>query len=239
MHKTRKIGTGRFSCVYEAQWRGDKVAIRIFQSRDEVLWQKECSFYKDLPRDNNILAFIASDRLGDSSATELYMITEYCPHGSLYEYLTLKSHHLSRQEMLRLATSVSSGLAYLHKEVTGTLGKCIIVHRNLTSKGIYVKKGGECAIGDFALALKSDCELSEKEIEKNPRQASKLYMAPELLDKTLVAGKSPFTLLLMADIYSLALVLWEIAFRTVSEGKIFNHSTAFCLYSTGASCIKV
>lgn len=202
------------------------MAVRIFPSRDEVVWLKECSFYKDVARHDNILAFIASDRHGGSSVTELYMITEYCQHGSLHEYL--RCHNLSKDEMLQLATSVACGLAYLHIEVTGTHGKCAIAHRNLTSKGIYVKKPGVCAVGDFALVLRSDCELSESEIEKNPRQAVRLYMAPELLDKTLIAGKSHFGLLLMADVYSLALVLWEIAFRTVSEGMISNYVFLGC-----------
>ena len=214
---TRLIGTGQFSRVYEASWRSDKVAVRLYQSRDEYVWHKECGFYEDMRRHDNILAFIASDRLGAPSATELYLITEYCPHGSLFEYLR-SSHSLTKKDMLRLATTIASGLSYLHIQVTGTYRKCAIAHRNLTSKGIYVKKGGVCAIGHFALALKSASEFTERDAEENPKQPAKRYLAPELLDRSLVPGNCAHVALLKADIYSLGLVLWEIAFRTQSEG---------------------
>ena len=192
--------------------------MRLYQSRDEFVWLKECNFYQDMRRHENVLAFIASDRLGAPSATELYLITEYCPHGSLFEYLR-STHNFTQADMLRLSSSIAAGLAYLHIEVTGTHKKPIIAHQNLTSKGIYVKKGGICAIGHFALALKSDRELTEKDSEKNPKQADKRYMAPELLDRSIVPGTCAHVALLKTDIYSLGLVLWEIAFRTGSEGR--------------------
>lgn len=170
-------------------------------------------------RHDNILAFIASDRLGAPSATELYLITEYCPHGSLYDYLR-SQHSLSKKDMLRLSSSIAAGLAYLHNPITGTYRKCEIAHRNLTSKGIYVKKGGVCALGHFALALKSASEFTEKDAEKNPKQPVKRYLAPELLDRSLVPGNCAHIALVKADVYSLGLVLWEIAFRTQSEGML-------------------
>ena len=203
--------------MYEASWRSEKVAVRLYQSRDEYVWRKECEFYEDMRRHDHILAFIASDRLGAPSATELYLITEYCPHGSLFEYLR-SSHSLTNKELLRLAISIASGLTYLHIQVTGTYRKCAIAHRNLTSKGIYVKKGGVCAIGHFALALKSASEFTEKDLEANPKQPAKRYLAPELLDRSLVPGNCAHVALLKADVYSLGLVLWEIAFRTECEG---------------------
>ncbi|XP_028399664.1 bone morphogenetic protein receptor type-1B-like [Dendronephthya gigantea] len=214
---TKLIHTGQFSRVYEALWRNDKVAVRLYPSRDEAVWLKECEFYDNMRRHDNILAFIASDRLGAPSATELYLITEYCPHGSLYDYLR-SQHSLTKKDMLRLSSSIASGLAYLHNPITGTYRKCEIAHRNLTSKGIFVKKGGVCAIGHFALALKSASEFTEKEAEKNPKQPVKRYLAPELLDRSLVPGNCAHIALVKADVYSLGLVLWEIAFRTQSEG---------------------
>ena len=215
---TKLIGTGQFSRVYEALWRNDKVAVRLYQSRDEAVWLKECGFFEDMRQHDNILAFIASDRLGAPSATELYLITEYCPHGSLFEYLR-SDHCLTKKDMLRLSSSIASGLAYLHIEVTGTYRRCAIAHRNLTSKGVFVKKGGVCAIGHFALALKSASEFTERDAEKNLKQPAKRYLAPELLDRRLVPGNCAHVGLLKADIYSLGLVLWEIAFRTESEGR--------------------
>ena len=221
MQLKKLIGTGQFSRVYEALWRNDKVAVRLYQSRDEHVWLRECSFYENMRRHDNILAFIASDRLGAPSGTELYLITEYCPHGSLFEYLRTE-HCITKTDMLRSSCSVASGLAYLHDQFTGKDKKFAVAHRNLTSKGIFVKKGGICAIGHFALALNSATEFTEQDAEKNPKLAVKRYLAPELLDRSLVPGNCAHASLLKADIYSLGLVLWEIAFRTESEGRLIG-----------------
>lgn len=45
---------------------------------------------------------------------EYWIITEYHPCGSLYDYL--KVHKLSWPQMVRLANSILEGLAYLHSE---------------------------------------------------------------------------------------------------------------------------
>ena len=51
--------------------------------------------------------FIAADLSGSHSWTQLYLITEYHPHGSLYDYLQL--HILQITDALRLALSACSG----------------------------------------------------------------------------------------------------------------------------------
>lgn len=215
------------------------MAVRLYQSRDEFVWFQECRFYEDMRRHNNILAFVASDRLGAPSATELYLITEYCPHGSLFEYLRSR-RSLTKQDMLRLSTGIASGLAYLHIQVNGTNKKFAIAHRNLTSKGVFVKKGGVCAIGHFALALKSESQITQKDLENIPKHAVRRYQAPELLEHTLIPGTCAHVGLLKADVYSLGLVLWEIAFRTESEGMIIYspYFYFFCSYCCNVvSCI--
>jgi len=45
-------------------------------------------------------------------------------------------------EMLILALSAASGLAHLHMEITGTMGKPAIAHRDLKSRNILVKNNG-------------------------------------------------------------------------------------------------
>ena len=64
--------------------------------------------------------FIAADIKGTGSWTQLFLISDYHEHGSLYDYLhgtTLDTH-----EMLTLAYSAACGLAHLHTEIFGTQG---------------------------------------------------------------------------------------------------------------------
>lgn len=59
------IGRGRFGEVYVGDWRGEKVAVKIFLSRDELSWQRETDIYRhNMVRHSNLLRWIASDNKG-------------------------------------------------------------------------------------------------------------------------------------------------------------------------------
>lgn len=88
-----------------------------------------------------VLGFIAADNKDNGAWTQLWLITDYHRNGSLYDYLQGKS--LDVNEMLTLALSATSGLAHLHMEITGTMGKPAIAHRDLKSRNILVKNNGK------------------------------------------------------------------------------------------------
>lgn len=85
--------------------------------------------------------FIAADRKDDGLVTQLWLITEYHKNGCLFDYLHAVS--LDSEKVLRVAVSVASGLAHLHADIMGTMGKPEIAHRDLKSKNILVKSDGE------------------------------------------------------------------------------------------------
>lgn len=96
--------------------------------------------------------FIAADIKGTGSWTQLYLITDYHEHGSLYDFL--KCTTLDTRALLKLAYSAACGLCHLHTEIYGTQGKPAIAHRDLKSKNILIKKNGSCCIADLGLAVK-------------------------------------------------------------------------------------
>lgn len=59
----------------------------------------------------------------NGSWTQLWLVSEYHEHGSLYDYLN--RYTLSVEGMIVLALSVASGLAHLHMEIIGTQGKIV------------------------------------------------------------------------------------------------------------------
>ncbi|EHB09067.1 Anti-Muellerian hormone type-2 receptor, partial [Heterocephalus glaber] len=141
------------------------------------------------------------------------------PQGSLCHYLT--QHTSDWKSSLRMAVSLAKGLAFLHEErwQHGQY-KPGIAHRDLSSQNVLIREDGSCVIGDLGLALVLP-GLSQPPTwapTQPPGPAAIMeagtyrYMAPELLDKTLDL-QDWGTALRRADVYSLALLLWEILSR--------------------------
>ena len=134
-------------------WRGENVAVKIFSSRDEKSWFRESDIYQTVMlRHENILGFIASDNKDDITWTQLWLVTDYHEHGSLFDYLS--THSISPQTMVRMALSIATGLTHLHLDINGTQGKPAIAHRDLKSRNILVKKDLSCVIADLGLCVK-------------------------------------------------------------------------------------
>ncbi|KAL8163675.1 UNVERIFIED_CONTAM: hypothetical protein K2H54_033059 [Gekko kuhli] len=142
------VGKGRYGEVWRGSWHGENVAVKIFSSRDEQSWFRETEIYNTvLLRHDNILGFIASDMTSRNSSTQLWLITHYHEHGSLYDYLQCVT--LDVETCQRLASSIVCGLVHLHVEIFGTQGKPAIAHRDLKSRNILVKKNRQCCIADL------------------------------------------------------------------------------------------
>ncbi|XP_022375391.1 serine/threonine-protein kinase receptor R3 isoform X2 [Enhydra lutris kenyoni] len=144
------VGKGRYGEVWRGLWHGESVAVKIFSSRDEQSWFRETEIYNTvLLRHDNILGFIASDMTSRNSSTQLWLITHYHEHGSLYDFLQRQT--LEPQLALRLAVSAACGLAHLHVEIFGTQGKPAIAHRDLKSRNVLVKSNLQCCIADLGI----------------------------------------------------------------------------------------
>ncbi|KAG7257639.1 hypothetical protein CRUP_004945 [Coryphaenoides rupestris] len=209
------IGKGRFGEVWRGRWRGGDVAVKIFSSREERSWFREAEIYQTIMlRHDNILGFIAADNKDNGTWTQLWLVSDYHEHGSLFDYLNRYS--VTIEGMIKLALSAASGLAHLHMEILGTQGKPGIAHRDLKSKNILVKKNCTCAIADLGLAVRHDSSTDTIDIAPNQRVGTKRYMAPEVLDESI--NMMHFDSFKCADIYALGLVYWEIARRCNSGG---------------------
>ncbi|KAL4608940.1 activin receptor type-1C-like [Arapaima gigas] len=209
------IGKGHYGEVWRGKWRGEDVAVKIFSSRDERSWFREVEIYQTIMlRHENILGFIAADNKDNGSWTQLWLVSEYHEHGSLFDYLN--RYTVSVEGMLVLALSIASGLAHLHMEIIGIQGKPAIAHRDLKSKNILVKKSGMAVIADLGLAVKHDSITNTIDIPANHRVGTKRYMAPEVLDDSM--NMSNFESFKRVDIYSLGLVFWELARRCPAGG---------------------
>lgn len=209
------IGKGRYGEVWQGYWHGEKVAVKIFFSRDEASWSRETQIYSTvLIRHESILGYIGSDMTSRNSCTQLWLVTHYHQLGSLYDHLNRVS--LNPHQMMKICLSTINGLVHLHTEIFGTQGKPAIAHRDIKSKNILVKDNGCCVIADFGLAVTHVQSTGELDVAANPRVGTKRYMAPEILDETI--NMECFEAFQRADIYAFGLVLWEVCRRTISHG---------------------
>ncbi|KAI1887078.1 hypothetical protein AGOR_G00202420 [Albula goreensis] len=220
----RQIGKGRYGEVWLGRWRGEKVAVKVFFTREEASWFRETEIYQTvLMRHENILGFIAADIKSTGAFTQLFLITDYHENGSLHDYLRFTT--LDSRALLRLAFTSACGLCHLHTEIYGTQGKPAIAHRDLKSKNILVKKNGTCCIADLGLAVKFNSETSEVDIPLSSRIGTRRYMAPEVLDDTL--NKNQFQAYIKSDIYSYGLIVWEMARRCVTGGIVEEYQLPY------------
>ncbi|NXY40189.1 AMHR2 protein, partial [Pomatorhinus ruficollis] len=84
-------------------------------------------------------------------------------------------------------------------------------HRDLSSQNVLVREDGTCAIGDFGLALALPPRAQDGTSARHSAGTQR-YLAPEILDESLdlrAWGRA----LRQADVYALALLLWEILSR--------------------------
>lgn len=209
------IGKGRFGEVWKGEYKGDDVAVKIFHTKEELSWFHEVEVYQTcLLRHPNILRFIAADNRDIALQMQLWLITEFCELGSLFELLTRQS--FDQDTALKLCFTAACGLDHLHTEIVGTQGKPAIAHRDLKSRNILVKADYSCCIADLGLALRY--EQSTNVVKEPPRTTvgTKRYLAPEILAENIaVRNFESFT---RSDIYSFGLVMWEIGRRAECNG---------------------
>lgn len=207
------IGKGRFGEVWKGSLKGDEVAVKIFHPREEVSWFHEVEIYQTcLLRHPNILRFIAADNKDTGIQTQLWLITEFCEYGSLYDLLIAMT--FNEETMLKLCYTAACGLDHLHTEIFGTertQSKPAIAHRDLKSRNILVKSDFSCCIADLGLSLRYNQVSDSLEDPPTKRVGTKRYLAPEIIDES-ISFKN-FASYKMADIYSFGLVMWEIARR--------------------------
>ncbi|XP_075169450.1 type I BMP receptor saxophone isoform X2 [Haematobia irritans] len=218
------IGRGKYGEVWRGHWHGENIAVKIFFSRDEESWKRETEIYSTvLLRHENILGFIGSDMTSRNSCTQLWLLTHYYPHGSLFDHLNRNA--LSHRDMILICLSIANGLVHLHTEIFGTEGKPAMAHRDLKSKNILVKPNGTCVIADFGLAVMHSNVTGKLDLGNNPKVGTKRYMAPEVLDESI--DMFNFEALRRTDIYALGLVIWEVCRRTISCGIAEEYKVPF------------
>ncbi|KAJ8257965.1 hypothetical protein GJAV_G00191660 [Gymnothorax javanicus] len=207
------VGQGHFASVWSGYLRGTAVAVKVFPTRSLPQFLREKRVYSLALLDHpGVLCFLGAGLAPQSR--DHFLVLELTTQGSLRSFLIQNSS--SWAFSLRLAQSLSEGLAFLHSDYhRNGMHKPSVAHGDLSSSNVVLRADGSCALCDFGCSsvLCSCTGHLGWHQHRNVSQVSTVigtlcYMSPEVLEGC-VNLESP-RYLLQGDVYALGLLLWEV-----------------------------
>jgi tRNA A-37 threonylcarbamoyl transferase component Bud32 len=196
------IGQGGFADVYKGTWcsQHHRVAIKTIRITDLNDNVKQ-NFLDEIATMHNTRFDHVLGIFGACIEPNYHaLVVEYMSLGSLFDVLKKKEHIRSWEDRWPIALQMIKGVNYLHMRS--------ILHRDIKSLNFLMDKaidGYIVKISDFGLAKirQETSRQTTKRVEPASVTGSLLWIAPELLK----LGKPSKA----SDIYSLGVVLWELA----------------------------
>lgn len=221
-----RIGGGHFAVVHRASSNKGDVAVKVYHS-DQATFDNEYEILNLLQplKHPNIIQLIRRVVTGNRLVLQLYS-------SSLHSLLDERP--LTLTEFFDCALAVNDGLAFLHSHTNGTVSKPVIAHRDLNPNNVLVSRTSnpsrlQLCIADFGLSVSFPEGRPTKDLELITERGTVRYMAGELIEGS-VNLLDPMTSLLQTDVYSCALVMWEMLWRCRNVwplGETPSHRVAF------------
>ncbi|XP_023759386.1 serine/threonine-protein kinase STY46 isoform X1 [Lactuca sativa] len=195
-----KIASGSCGDLFHGEYLGEHVAVKILRSEhinDETLGNEfahEVAMLREVQH-ANVVGFIGACM----KKPPLCIITEYMPGGSLYEYLHKNHKMLKLSEIVKFAIDVCKGMEYLHSSN--------IIHRDLKTANLLMDTQNVVKVADFGVAR----FLSQGGV-MTAETGTYRWMAPEVINHQQYDEK--------ADVFSFAIVLWELVTGKVPYEKM-------------------
>ncbi|KAH7882153.1 kinase-like domain-containing protein [Phlebopus sp. FC_14] len=204
----KKLGSGSFGNVYKGTYLGIDVAIKevLPSSNYDVAkyFEREWRLMKEA-RHPNVVLYLGLSRAPPPDG-RIFIISEYIDNGNLRTYIFDKHKPFPWRLRLSFATDIARALAYLHAR------KCI--HRDLKGENLLVTANGRLKITDFGFARIA--ARNEEESKRLTFCGTDSYMSPEIL----IGDEFD----LPTDIYSLGIILCEIASRRLADDRHFKRT---------------
>ena len=193
------IGQGAAASVHRGTWNKTTV-VAVKRLYDNFSQMEADNFYHEMAilhslRHPNIVQLMGGYIGSEDNRPSI--VCEYAIRGALEDVLYDPLVGLTSTIKLGILQDIARALSYLHSQSP------IIIHRDLKPGNVLISHKWSAKLADFGLARKMDSTMSIG-------QGTIKWMAPETLSRQEYTEK--------ADIYSLALVMWEI----VAQARFFT-----------------
>ncbi len=207
----RVLGVGGFGTCYEALHCNRRVALKKLNRTTKIKAAIQSFNSETLPelfsfRHENIVQLLYAS---DVDTEEKYIVLEYIEGRNLQIVIDDINEAISFRKYVTFGMEISSALSYI--------SKFNIAHLDLKPANIMLSKNGVCKLTDFGC-----CQY----VEKHPTTPTRTYLtgtfayrAPELLKGNPASPK--------ADIYSLAVCLWQLWSRQFPYSGMNQHAVIF------------
>ncbi|MBC8025904.1 MAG: protein kinase [Steroidobacteraceae bacterium] len=195
----RELGSGGMGSVWLAERTDGLINRPVALKLPHGPWRR-FGLAERLAREREILATLNHPNIaalydaGISPEGQPYLALEYVEGQPIDQYC--KERSLPVRSVIALFLQVADAVAYAHSK--------LVIHRDIKPSNILVTAAGQVRLLDFGIAKLLDNGIGEKSdlTEMSGRALTLEYAAPEQ-----IAGKP---IAIAADIYSLALVLYEL-----------------------------
>ncbi|CAM9383313.1 unnamed protein product [Chrysoparadoxa australica] len=223
--ETKPIARGGFSHVYMCKYsrlKGQLVVAKVYSSdaAEKASFWNELSHLKRLKHECVVTMFGASRlNVGIRHSQSMALIMELVPDGTLREFLRNKGKQVTTTIAQQIIHDVASGMEYVHgKEIQ---------HRDLKSANVLLSWWDNklrAKVADFGISKLA----SSKTTTQEALQAFSLsWSAPEALPIGGGTGREDAMIRSKAsDVYSFAIVLWEIATKKEPWSDLVPGATA-------------
>ena len=209
LHMEKEIGHGSFGVVYACKWHGTPVAFKklphqLMSRKVQESFVNEVKVLVNLSHPSVVKMFGAVVEEGNVGIVMEYMSR------TLFHAIFVDCTKFPDDKKKTIVSQIAGALMYLHTSEPK------IAHCDIKSGNVLLDKDNDNAkLSDFGLsAVKNTAEASRSSAAAPPGQGTPRYSAPEVLRGELLTMSQ----LLMADIYSLAIV----AFEVVAEEEPFE-----------------
>ncbi|PNT64135.1 serine/threonine-protein kinase STY8 [Brachypodium distachyon] len=186
------LASGSRGDTLRGTYGGEEVFVKFVSSEDpsQIVskeFKQEILMLREVDH-ANIIRLIGSC----TKEPQFCMMTEYMSGGSLFDFLKNEHNVLDLPMILKFALDICRGMAYLHQKG--------IIHRDLKSANLLIDKYQVVKVAHFGLSRYQD-----QEGVMTAETGTYRWMAPEVMNHQHYGHA--------ADVYSFAIVLWELMTR--------------------------